>query len=155
MANSRRVLERVPEEQFDWRPHAKSMTMVRLATHVAELVGWAGTTLETESLDFAPPGAPPYQPRVAASRAALLETFDKSVAGARAAIAAATDPQWMAPWTLLNGGKVVFSMPRIAVFRGMVMNHIIHHRGQLVVYLRLTDVPVPALYGPSADEPAA
>ena len=153
MANTRKALERVPEEKFGWKPHEKSMTLGRLATHVAELTGWVPTTLESESFDFAPPGAPPIQPKTAGSRAELLEMFDKNVATARAAISGASDAQLMVPWTLLAGGKTIFSMPRIAVLRGMVMNHIIHHRGQLTVYLRLNDVPVPALYGPSADEP--
>jgi uncharacterized damage-inducible protein DinB len=154
MANTRKALERVPDDKFGWKPHEKSMTLGRLATHVAELTGWIPTTLETESLDFAPPGAPPFQPKIAASQAELLATFDKNVAAARAAIGGAGDAQWMVPWTLLNGGQTIFSLPRIAVLRGMVMNHIIHHRGQLAVYLRLNDVPVPALYGPSADEQA-
>jgi uncharacterized damage-inducible protein DinB len=152
MANTRKALERVPEDKFSWTPHAKSMTLGRLATHVAELTAWVITALESESFDFAPPGAPPYKPKTAGSRAEILEIFDKNVAAARAAIGGAGDAQLMAPWTLLNGGKTVFSMPRIAVLRAMVMNHTIHHRGQLSVYLRLNDVPVPALYGPSADE---
>jgi uncharacterized damage-inducible protein DinB len=152
MANTRKALERVPEDKFGWKPHEKSMTLGRLATHVAELSGWVPTTLESESFDFAPPGAPPFQPKTAGSRAELLEVFDKNVAAARAAIGAASDAQWMAPWSLLQGGRTIFSMPRIAVLRSMVMNHTIHHRGQLAVYLRLNDVPVPALYGPSADE---
>jgi uncharacterized damage-inducible protein DinB len=153
MANTRKALERVPEDKLGWKPHEKSMTLGRLATHIAELVGWVPTTLETESLDFAPPGAPPYQPKIAGSRAELLEMFDKSVATAAAGIGAASDAQFMAPWTLLAGGKTIFSMPRIAVLRGMVINHMIHHRGQLTVYLRLNDVAVPGIYGPSADEP--
>ena len=152
MANTRKALERAPEDKFGWKPHEKSMTLGRLATHVAELSGWVPTTLESESFDFAPPGAAPFQPKTAGSRAELLEVFDKNVAVARAAIGAASDAQWMAPWSLLQGGRTIFSMPRIAVLRSMVMNHTIHHRGQLAVYLRLNDVPVPALYGPSADE---
>ncbi|MGO4885994.1 MAG: DinB family protein [Bryobacteraceae bacterium] len=152
MASTRRTLERVPEDKYGWKPHEKSMTMGRLATHIAELAAWAPTTLETESLDFAPPGAPPYQPKTAGSRAELLAEFDKAVASAHAAIAAASDEQLSVNWTLLAGGHQIFSMPRIAVLRSMVMNHMIHHRGQLTVYLRLNDVPVPSLYGPSADE---
>jgi len=154
MANTRKALERVPEEKFGWKPHEKSMSMGRLATHVAELMGLVPSALESESFDFAPPGAPPRQPKTAASRAELLEVFDKNVASARAAIGAASDAQLMTPWTLLNSGKTIFCLPRVAVLRGMVMNHTIHHRGQLAVYLRLNDVPVPALYGPSADEQA-
>jgi uncharacterized damage-inducible protein DinB len=152
MANTRRALERVPEDKFAWKPHDKSMTLGRLASHVAELAGWVEPTLQSESLDVAPPGAPPYQPKIAASRTELLQQFDKNVAQARAAIAAAPDPAWMVPWTLLSGGQPMFTLPRIAVLRAMVMNHMIHHRGQLSVYLRLNNVPVPALYGPSADE---
>jgi uncharacterized damage-inducible protein DinB len=152
MANTRKTIERVPEDKYAWKPHEKSMTMGRLATHLAELLGLVPTALETESFDFSPPGAPPRQPKTAASRAELLEMFDKNVAAARAAIGAAGDAQLMVKWTLLNGGRTMFSLPRIAVLRGMAMNHIIHHRGQLAVYLRLNDVPVPALYGPSADE---
>ena len=155
MASTRRALERVPEDKFGWKPHEKSMTMGRLASHLAELTGLVPRMLETESLDFAPPGGPPFQPKTAASRVELVEMFDKNIASARAAIATASDTQLMVTWTLLAGGKTMFSLPRIAVLRTMVMNHIIHHRGQLAVYLRLNDVPVPALYGPSADEQPA
>ena len=152
MANTRKALERVPEDKFGWKPHEKSMTLGRLATHVAEMTAWVTPTLESESFDFAPPGAPPFQAKTASSRDELLEMFDKNVAVARAAIGGASDAQWMTPWSLLQGGRTIFTMPRIAVLRSMVMNHTIHHRGQLAVYLRLNDVPVPALYGPSADE---
>ena len=152
MANTRKTLERIPEGKFAWKPHEKSMTLGRLATHLAELPGFTLATVQTESLDFAPPGGPPFQPKTAASRAEVLDLFDQNIAAARSAIAATADPQWMVPWTLLAGGKVIFTLPRIAVLRGMIMNHMIHHRAQLGVYLRLNDVPVPALYGPSADE---
>ncbi|MFN7993131.1 MAG: DinB family protein [Bryobacteraceae bacterium] len=152
MANTRKTLERVPEDKFGWAPHPKSMTVGRLATHLAEMAAWTEPTLKQESLDFAPPGAPPYQPKTASSRAEMLELFDKNAAAARAAIAETPDPHWMAPWTLYMGGQVIFTLPRIAVIRGMILNHMIHHRGQLSVYLRLNDIPVPALYGPSADE---
>ena len=152
MASTRKALERVPEGKFGWKPHDKSMAFGRLATHIAEMVGWLIPTLQSESFDFAPVGAPPYQPVTAESSAALLQMFDKNVADARAAISTTGDAQWMTNWSLLAGGKNIFTMPRIAVMRTMIMNHVIHHRGQLTVYLRLNDVPVPALYGPSADE---
>lgn len=152
-ANTRRALERVPDDKFDWKPHPKSWSMGALASHVANLSHWAVMTLQTDSLDLNPPGGgePPRLP-VAASRQELLGMFDRNTAAAREAIAGASDARWMESWTLLNGGHALFSMPKVAVMRTFVMNHLVHHRGQLTVYLRLNDVPVPALYGPSADE---
>lgn len=152
MANTRKTLERVPEGKPDYKPHAKSMPLARLAGHVAELPMWGVTTLTQESFDFAPAGQPPFQPTVMTTRAKLLELFDDGVAKTRAALAAVSDDAWQKPWALLSGGNTIFSMPRLAVWRSFVMNHIVHHRAQLGVYLRLNDVPVPALYGPSADE---
>ena len=152
MANTRKTLERVPDEKLDWKPHDKSMTFVGLATHLANLPSGAIMAIEQDSFDMAPvDAAPPRQDPVASTQAAL-ELFDKNVAGARAAIAGACDEHLLTPWSLLAGGKTLFTMPRIAVLRSMVMNHMIHHRAQLGVYLRLNDVPVPALYGPTADE---
>ena len=148
----RKTLERVPEEKFGWKPHEKSMTMGGLATHLATLLSWAVTAVDTDSLDLAPGGVPMPGPAPAKSRQELLETFDQNVASARQAIAGAADAHLLKPWTLFYGGKQVLSMPRIAVLRSFVMNHSIHHRAQLGVYLRLNDVPVPSLYGPSADE---
>jgi len=153
MANTRKTLERVPVEKPDWKPHEKSMPLGRLANHVADLPSWVIFTIEKDSLDIAPPGAPPYQPPPPpASRQELLEKFDKNVTAARASIARASDDHLGKTWTLLFGGKTVFSLPRAAVLRTTVMNHMIHHRAQLGVYLRLNEIPVPALYGPSADE---
>ncbi len=152
MANTRKTLERVPEDKLAWTPHPKSMAMGRLATHVAQIPGWATMTLEKDSLDLAPQGVPVEPPQEAKSRKELLELFDKNVAGARAAIAGASDEHLGKPWTLLSGGRTILTLPRIAVLRGFVMNHGIHHRAQLGVYLRLNNLPVPALYGPSADE---
>ena len=152
MANTRKVLERCPEDKYGWKPHAKSFSMGSLATHIANMTGWTVDTITKDSFDVAPPGAPPYKEEPVATCKELLERFDQNAANARAAIAGATDDQFMASWSLLAGGQTIFSMPRIACIRGMVMNHIIHHRGQLTVYLRLNDVPVPAIYGPSADE---
>ena len=151
-ANTRKTLERVPEAKFDFKPHTKSMSLAQLASHLAELPHWGSVTIAEEFFDVAPPGAPPYQPYIAKTTAEVLERFDKHIAATRAALAAADDAAMMKNWSLLAGGKPMFTMPRVAVFRGMIMNHLIHHRGQLSVYLRLLDVPVPALYGPSADE---
>jgi uncharacterized damage-inducible protein DinB len=152
MATTRKTLERVPEGKSDWKPHDKSMSLGRLAGHLAELPGLGARAIELESLDFRPPGAPPRQPFVMDSRKALLEVFDKNVANTRAGLAAASDEALMKSFTLINGGKELFKMPKIAVVRALVVNHVIHHRGQLSVYLRLNDVAVPSIYGPSADE---
>jgi len=152
MANSRKSIERVPDEKFDWKPHSKSSTMGALAAHIAVIPVWTKMTLETDQFDMNPPGGQPVQQPKLKSRAEILAFFDKGVPEARAAIAAASDETMMQTWALLNGGKPIFSMRRVAVLRGMIMNHMIHHRAQLGVYLRLNDIPVPAIYGPSADE---
>jgi uncharacterized damage-inducible protein DinB len=157
MAVTRRVLERVPEGKPDYRPHEKSMPLDRLAGHVAEVPGWAKETMLQDSVDVNPPGNPPPAQNMSlkmTSRKQLLEEFDKRAAAGRAAIAGASDEDFMKPWSLMAGGKAVFTLPKIAVLRGFVMNHMIHHRGQLSVYLRLNNVPVPSIYGPSADEQA-
>jgi uncharacterized damage-inducible protein DinB len=153
MATARKTLERVPEGKAEWAPHPRSMKMGRLAGHIAELPGLVTTALSQESLDFRPPGAPPRVPFVMSTREGLLQAFDKNVAAASAAIAGVSDEALMKTFTLSAGGKVIFSLPRLAVLRGFVLNHVIHHRGQLTVYLRLNEVPVPSIYGPSADEP--
>lgn len=152
MANTRITLERVPEDKFDFKPHPKSATMLWLATHIANLPLWAYSTLSQPSLDVAPEGGAPMKLPTAGTRQELLDLFDRHVAAAREQIAAADDAHFMQPWSLLMTGKPIFTMPCAAVVRTWVMNHIIHHRAQLTVYLRLNDVPVPALYGPSADE---
>ncbi len=148
MANTRKILERVPEGENDYKPHEKSMTLGRLASHVAELPGWAMMTLDKEVLEI----DANYKPYIAASRSELLDLFDKNVAAARERISKASDADWQKTWTLRFGGKDMMSMPRAAVMRSVVMNHLIHHRGQLSMYLRLNDVPLPGMYGPSADE---
>jgi uncharacterized damage-inducible protein DinB len=152
MAKTRKSLERVPDDKFDWKPHTKSMTVRKLALHVAQFPSWVTETLEKTSLDVAPAGAPAFKPPEVNSHKELLEIFDRDLAKARQNLQAASDAQLMETWTLLAGGKTIFALPRIAVLRSMVMNHMIHHRAQLGVYLRLNDIPVPALYGPSADE---
>jgi uncharacterized damage-inducible protein DinB len=148
MANTRKLLERVPDGKNDYKPHEKSMTLGRLAGHVAELPGWAKTTLETQLLEL----QPGMQAFTASSRQQLLDAFDRNVAEARPLIERASDADWMKTWTLKFAGKEVMSMPRVAVMRGVVMNHLIHHRAQLGVYLRLNDISIPGMYGPSADE---
>lgn len=148
LGNTRKSLARVPFDKGEFRPHPKSMTLVALAGHIANVPSWANFTLRTPSLDLAtvsPNEAP-------VSLESMLATFDAGASGALEALAAATDEELLAPWTLSMGEKVFFTMPRAAVLRSMVMNHMIHHRGQLAVYLRMNDIPVPALYGPSADE---
>lgn len=154
MQTTRKVLERVPEGKAEFKPHDKSMTLERLAGHVAELPGWAKETMLQDSIDVNPQGntSTTNMSLKMTSRKQLLEEFDRRAAAGRAAIAGASDEDFMKPWSLMAGGKTVFTLPKIAVLRGFVMNHMIHHRGQLSVYLRLNDVPVPSIYGPSADE---
>ena len=154
MSNTRKTLERVPEDKLEYKPDPKSMPLGRLAGHIAEMVNWGAGTLQTESLNLDGGDYKPFSPT---TRAQLLAEFDKNVAAARTEIAKATDPQMLQNWSLIFGGKPVLNMPRAGVIRSMVINHIIHHRAQLTVYYRMNGVPVPALYGPSADEgmPAA
>src|SRR5256712_3569543 len=153
MSTARTTLERIPEDKLSWKPHEKSMPLNRLAGHIAELAGWAVPTIEQESLDFRPPGQPPpFQPTIATSRKQVLEIFDKNREASRRSIAAASDEHLMKNWSLLNAGQTILTMPRFAVLRSFCINHIIHHRAQLGVYLRLNNVPVPSVYGPSADE---
>ena len=152
MANTRRALERVPEDRLGWQPHPKSWSMGNLATHLANLPSWTNIAVKENQLDLAPGGVEPPRLPPAASRQELLQRFDENVKAARACLADASDPELLAPWTLLRAGTALFTMPKVGVLRSFVFNHIVHHRGQLTVYLRLNDVPVPSLYGPSADE---
>lgn len=152
MANTRKVLERVPEGKLDWRAHPKSNTIGWNANHLAEIPGWIEGTLTMDSWDIAPVGGEAYQSPKLTSRQAILDLFDRNVAAGRQALAAATDEQMAQPWSLRQAGKPIFTMPRRAVIRGFVLSHTIHHRAILCVYLRLNDIPVPALYGPSGDE---
>jgi uncharacterized damage-inducible protein DinB len=151
IATARRVLERVPEDKFGWTPHEKSMTLGRLANHVAELPFFALSAASSDSMDFSKGD---YKPLDAANRQQLLEAFDKIAADARAAIAGMSDADMMKPWTLMMDGKAVVTLPKIGLLRSIMMNHLIHHRGQLSVYLRLAGATVPSIYGPSADEGA-
>jgi uncharacterized damage-inducible protein DinB len=152
MANTRKALERVPFDKLDWKPHPKSMTLGALAAHIATMPEWGSLTLQGDSFDYAPPGGEPYNTPTFASNKELVAAFDKGVAESRAALAAADDSKMLAPWSLLAGGKTIMTMPRVAVMRSFVVNHTIHHRAQLGVYLRLNDIAVPSAYGPTADE---
>lgn len=152
MANTRRALERIEDEFLHWRPHDRSMSVAELAGHLADVPGWVPKIMESAEIDIAPPTGPGYEQFTPKTYLELLKRFDANMDKARAAIQQAGDETWMAQWTLKKGGQAMFSLPRVAVMRTMVMNHQIHHRGQLTVYFRLLDVPVPSLYGPSADE---
>lgn len=152
MAGARKVLERVPEEKFGWKPHEKSFSMGKLAAHLAEIPVWATSAVEVDELDLAPADGPAYKSPEATSSAELLAMFDQNVAKARAALAGASDAKLWETWSLLMTGKIIFTMPRYTVIRSFVLNHLVHHRAQLGVCLRLNDIPVPGLYGPSADE---
>lgn len=149
---TRRTLERVPAGQHAWKPHEKSMTMGRLANHVAEIPLWATMTLLHDELDMAPKDGQPYETPSLATSAELVAAFDRNLAGAREAFEKAQDAELARPWTLKGGDQVYFTMPKGAVLRSFVFSHLVHHRAQLGVYLRLKDVPVPSVYGPSADE---
>ncbi len=148
MANTRKSLERVPEDKFGYKPHAKSMTLGGLATHLATMNHWAEAIFGQDSFDVstAPPN-PEFK-----TRAEVLASFDQTTALARKAIADSTDAHFMKPWSLKAGGNTIFTLPRVGVVRSFLLNHGIHHRAQLGVYLRLNDIPVPSIYGPSADE---
>lgn len=151
MATTRRLLERVPEAQAAWKPHPKSTGIGDLAQHIATLAGFGAMVVDTMERDMAAGGG--MTPPRFSSAQALMETFDANVKKSHDAIAGVSDADLGATWTLRNGDAVFFAMPRAAVLRVLLMNHIIHHRGQLSVYLRLLDVPLPSIYGPTADEP--
>ena len=146
---ARACLERVPADKFDWKPHEKSMTFGRLAAHVAEMFGWTKETLTQDTLDFAAGDYTPFEPK---SSEELLKFFDEKIETAKEVLNKTPDETFMTDWTMRNGEQVYFTMPKVAVMRTFVMNHIVHHRGQLSVYMRLNDIPVPSIYGPSADE---
>jgi uncharacterized damage-inducible protein DinB len=150
MGLTRRALERVPDGQFDFKPHPTSVTLGRLAEHLTEMPQWATITMTQDGIEMTTQRPPEYvRP---ATRAAVLAQFDNYLKAGRANVVGKTDAEFNAPWTLRAGGKEVFTMPKAAVMRNFVMNHMIHHRGQLLVYLRMLGVPVPSIYGPSGDE---
>ncbi len=146
---TRKILERIPTEKFDYKPHEKSMTMTRLATHVAEMINWVTVTCTTDELDFATSDNKPFEPK---DTTELVEYHDKLVGEALEALKNTADEDMHKDWSLKNGEITYFTMTKIATLRTFCFNHIWHHRGQLSVYLRLNDIPVPAIYGPSADE---
>lgn len=145
---TRKMLERIPDDKLNWQPHPKSMTIKRLATHIAELPTWIGMTLETDELDFS---NNPYTPADVNTTAELLAYFDKSLEDGRKHIAMGRDEQLSEPWTLRDGDTIYDTSPKLSVLR-MSFNQIVHHRAQLGVYLRLLNIPIPGSYGPSADE---
>jgi uncharacterized damage-inducible protein DinB len=149
MTLTRRVLERVPDDAFDWKPHEKSYSLGGLAAHLAQLPHWGADIVERSEYDFATAPAPAAPPT---TKAGLLASFDGHVANARRALEARSDAEFDAPWVLKRGAHTVLSMPRIAAVRQLLLHHMIHHRGQLTVYLRLRNVPLPPIYGPTADE---
>lgn len=148
-ATLRTALERVPENRPDFQPHDKSMTLSQLAGHLAEIPAWVGATLQQDVLDFE---GMDYEPYMMTTREDLLATLDKNVAEAREILANTSDETMMSDWTMRTGDTVHFTMPKVAVLRSFVISHMIHHRAQLGVYLRMNDVPVPMSYGPTADE---
>ncbi len=150
-ANTRRMLEVVPEDKFGWQPHEKSMTLGRLCGHIAEISGWAQMMVGKDELDFEGSDFTPAQPETVE---AVLDVHDQSVAAFNDAVKGQDDATLMNNWTMRNGEQVYFSMPCVAAMRGFILNHIVHHRGQLSVYLRQLDVPLPQVYGPTADNPS-
>ena len=148
MANTRKMLERVPDGKFDYKPHQKSMSLGRLAAHTGEIPSYASATIRFERMDFTGEEKQ-FSP---ATRKELLDAFDKNVAEARELLSKVSDEELMKTWTLTYKGQQIFAMPRVAVLRSMVMSHLIHHRAQLGVYLRMNNVEIPGMYGPSGDE---
>jgi uncharacterized damage-inducible protein DinB len=150
IALTRQVLERTPESHFAWKPHARSFSMGELATHLSTLLRWGLSILEHDAYDVAAePGAPPA---AAPTQAAMLEAVDRQAGAVRRALADRADGELQAPWSLRRGDHVLMTMPRFSAMRRFVLNHLVHHRGQMTVYLRLQDVPLPPIYGPTADE---
>lgn len=152
MASTRKVLQRVPEDKLDWKAHPKSNTIGWNANHVAEIPGWVEGTLTQPSWDFAPVGGEPYRMPAYRSKQKILDFFDRNVSAARKAIEDVKDEDLDQQWSLLEAGKPIITMPRRAVIRSFILNHLIHHRAILCVYYRLNDIPVPGMYGPSGDD---
>jgi uncharacterized damage-inducible protein DinB len=147
--STRKMLERIPSEQFQYKPHERSMPLVSLAGHIADMIGWTNVTINEDELDFAKSD---FTPKEYNDASELTAYFDRNISSALEILSSVSNETLMQPWRLRNGEQIYFEMPKAVVMRSMVMNHIIHHRGQLAVYLRMLDVPVPSIYGPSADE---
>lgn len=152
MTVTRRILERVPDGKGEWKPHEKAFPMGHLAQLVARLPSWVNMTLEQTEFDIAPPGGSGFPGYSFESTATLLALFDSNVKGARPVLERATDEELMVPWTFKRAGQALFTQPRYHMLRGMVLNHIVHHRAQLGTYLRIIDEKVPQMYGPTADD---
>jgi uncharacterized damage-inducible protein DinB len=151
MVATRKVLERIPDDKLTWRPHEKSMTLVELANHIANLAGFPVQVVEQDGVDLPAPGSVPAKP-LPASREDVLSKFEANAAASRAALTKLKPENLEHSWTLSRAGKTIVTLPRGAMLRVMALSHVIHHRAQLGVYLRLNNVAVPAVYGPSADE---
>jgi uncharacterized damage-inducible protein DinB len=147
--STRKMLERLPKEKLSWKPHEKSMSLGRLAMHLAEIPGWVNATLLADELDFSKMD---YKMTEATSSEEVVKIFDEKLASALDVLKNTEDATMMNMWTMRDGETIYFTMPKIAVLRSFVYSHLIHHRGQMSVYLRLLDVPVPGSYGPSADD---
>jgi uncharacterized damage-inducible protein DinB len=148
-SSTKKILERVPADKFDWQPHEKSMKLGRLAKHIAELNLWIGRILNSDEFDFATTN---FSSALPESTEEILKIFNERLAEATATLEKTTDEDLNKTWTVLRGGHVMFQMPKKVAIRSFSYNHIYHHRGQLTVYLRLLDIPVPGMYGPTADE---
>lgn len=147
--STRRLLERVPEASWDWKPHEKSMALGRLVGHTAEIFGWAAGMLADDTLDMAS-----YAPQPTDNLEQVLALYDSGTASFREAFSKADESTFFDTWSLKNGDETLFAAPRLPAIRAFVLNHLIHHRGQLTVYLRMLDVALPQVYGPTADEPS-
>lgn len=151
IASTRKLLERVPGDKLQWKPHEKSWTLGALASHIVNLLVWTAMTIEQDAFDMDPDSPPPTPPEAKNSEE-LVSRLDENAAAARKALEGTDDATMMREWSLKSGDQIFFTMPKVAVIRSFVMNHLIHHRGQLTVYLRQCDVPLPGIYGPTADE---
>lgn len=148
-ASTRKLLERVPMDKADWTPHSKSMKLGNLANHVAELLSWTMVTMDQDELDFA---KFEYKPEIPKTTEDLVKKFDEMVKKSVECLEKCDDAKFMENWTMRQGDKIFFTLPKAAVLRSFVFNHEVHHRAQLGVYLRLLDIPLPSMYGPTADE---